>query len=369
MKPLTAGSLVLGLALLATGTAWGDRIKDLVAVSGVRNNQLVGYGLVVGLDGSGDQTSQTPFTVQSLKTMLDRYGITLPPNVNPQVKNIAAVSVHADLPPFSKLGMTIDITVSSIGNAKSLRGGSLLMTPLKGADGQVYAIAQGNMVVGGFGISGTDGSKITLNVPSVGRIPSGATVERTVPSAFNQGNYVVLNLHNPDFTTANRVAISINKELGLNTAKAVDAGSIQVSSPTDASQRVAFLSYLENILVSPGEAPARIIVNSRTGTIVIGSHVRVLPAAVTHGSLTVTISEKSLVSQPEPFSKGETVVVPQSQIDVKQSSTRMFLFKPGVSLSEIVRAVNQVGAAPGDLIAILEALKQAGALRAELLII
>ncbi|VAW73989.1 Flagellar P-ring protein FlgI [hydrothermal vent metagenome] len=360
---------ILMLGLLPVEFLLAERVKDLTTVAGVRNNQLVGYGLVVGLSGSGDQTSQTPFTVQTLKTMLGRYGITIPPNVNPQVKNVAAVSIHAVLPAFAKPGMTIDITVSSIGNAKSLRGGSLLMTPLKGVDGKVYAIAQGNLVVGGLGVSGSDGSKITINIPSVGRIPNGASVEREVPSPFAVGKFVVLNLKSPDFTTATRLVISINKKLGKGTAKAIDATSIKISSPLDLTQKVAFVSFLENITITPAEAPARIIVNSRTGTIVIGSHVRVMPAAVTHGSLTVTISEKPKVSQPGPLSAGTTTVVPRSQIKIKQKSTRMFLFRPGVKLIDIVRAVNRVGAAPGDLVAILEALKQAGALRADLLVI
>lgn len=347
-----------------------DRIKDLVSVNGVRNNQLVGYGLVVGLDGTGDQTSQTPFTVQSLKSMLNRYGITLPANINPQVKNVAAVSIHADLPPFAKPGMKIDITVSSIGNAKSLRGGSLLMTPLKGADGKVYAVAQGNLVVGGFGISGSDGSKITVNIPSVGRIPNGASVERVVSSSFNDADHVTLNLHTPDFATANQVVIAINERLGPMTAKAIDATSIRVNAPIDQSKKVAFVAFLlDDIKITPAIGAARVVVNSRTGTIVIGSHVRVTQTAVTHGSLTVTISEKPTVSQPAPLSTGTTTVVPNTEIEVKQSNTRMFLFKPGVKLNDIVRAVNNVGAAPGDLIAILEALKQAGALRAELLVI
>lgn len=366
---ITMLSFTATLICLMADISFADRVKDLVSIQGVRHNQLIGYGLVVGLDGSGDQTSQTPFTVQSLKTMLDRYGITLPPNVNPQVKNIAAVSVHADLPPFAKPGMKIDITVSSIGNAKSLRGGSLLMTPLKGADGNIYAIAQGNLVVGGFGISANDGSKITVNIPSAGRIPNGASVERVVPTAFTNADHVILNLHDTDFTTANRIVFSINKVLGPNTASAVDGTSIKVHAPIDASKKVEFVSFLENLEVKPGDAPARIIVNSRTGTIVIGSHVRVTPAAVTHGNLTVTISEKPIVSQPAPLSAGKTTVVPNSEVEVKQDKSRMFVFKSGVNLSELVEAVNKIGAAPGDLVAILEALKQAGALKADLLII
>jgi len=365
LSMIKKASLLLLISLLA-GHAMADRIKDLVSIAGVRSNQLLGYGLVVGLDGTGGKTQ---FTQQSLKNMLHRFGITVPPNVNLTSKNIAAVAVHADLPAFIKPGQTIDITVSSLGDAKSLKGGSLLMTPLKGADGQVYAVAQGNLIVGGFGVSGSDGSSVSVNVPSVGRIPGGATVERVVPNGFNQGDFIVLNLNTSDFTTASRIANSINAVIGPEIAKPLDATSIKVSSPKDASQRVGFVSLLENIDVVPADAPARVVVNSRTGTIVIGSHVKVMPAAVTHGSLTVSITNSEQVSQPAPLSDGQTVVTPTTDIQITQESNRMFLFNPGVQLDEIVRAVNQVGAAPGDLIAILEALKQAGALRADLIVI
>ena len=367
-------SLLFSLCLISTclisTSAKAERIKDIADVAGVRSNQLVGYGLVVGLDGTGDQTSQTPFTVQSLRNMLAQYGITLPANVTPQLKNIAAVTVHAELPPFAKPGQTLDITVSSLGNAKSLRGGSLLMTPLKGADGEIYALAQGNLVVSGFGVEGNDGSKITVNVPSAGRIPNGATVERAAPTSFGDDEVLVLNLHRQDFTTAKRVADSINGAIGDGTAMAVDGTSVKVAVPRSLAQRVAFVSEIENLTLEPGMAPARVIINSRTGTVVIGSNVRVTPAAVSHGSLMVTITERADVSQPQPFSKGgQTVVVPRSQVQVEQGGSHMFVFDPGVSLDELVRAVNQVGAAPGDLVAILEALKEAGALRAELIVI
>ncbi len=361
-------SCILSL-VAAVGVAHAERIKDVASVAGVRSNQLVGYGLVVGLDGSGDQTSQTPFTVQSLKSMLGQLGITVPANVNPQLKNVAAVMVHADLPPFAKTGQTIDVTVASIGNAKSLRGGSLLMTPLKGADGNVYAIAQGNLLVGGLSASGSDGSKVTVNIPSAGRIPNGASVEREVPTPFAGTQPLVLNLHSEDFTTATRMAGAINNAIGAGTAQAIDAASVRVNAPTDSAQRVSFVSMLENLTLKPGEAPARVIINSRTGTVVIGSQVRVSPAAVSHGSLTVTITEKPIVSQPGALSNGTTAVVPTSDVAVDDKGSRMFLFNPGVSLDEIVRAVNQVGAAPGDLVAILEALKEAGALHAELIVI
>ncbi len=362
-------SLLLIAGVLTTGHAAAERIKDIAEVAGVRSNQLVGYGLVVGLDGTGDQTSQTPFTVQSMRNMLAQYGITLPPNVNPQLNNVAAVIVTASLPPFAKPGQNIDVTVSSLGNAKSLRGGSLLMTPLKGADGAIYALAQGNLIVGGFGAEGSDGSRITVNVPSVGRVPNGASVEREAPTSFGSEDALVLNLHRADFTTARRVADAINDAIGTGTAWPVDATSVQVRAPASLAQRVGFMSELENLTLEPGMASARVIVNSRTGTVVIGSHVRVSPAAVSHGSLTVTISEQLQVSQPEPFSRGETTVVPDSELRIDQDASHMFVFDPGISLDELVRAVNQVGAAPGDLVAILEALREAGALRAELIVI
>lgn len=355
--------------LLLPGLAAAERVKDLAGVQGVRSNALVGYGLVVGLDGSGDQTSQAPFTVQSLKAMLNQLGVTVPAGVNPQLKNVAAVALSAELPAFSKPGQTIDVTVASIGNAGSIRGGALLMAPLKGADGQVYAIAQGNVIVGGLGVSAKDGSRVSVNIPSAGRIPGGATVERAVPAGFGAGGDILLNLHTPDFTTASRLAEGINRAMGAGAARAVDAVTVAVLAPQDPSQRVSYLAALENLDVQPGDAAAKVIVNSRTGTVVIGGGVRVLPAAVSHGSLSVTISEKPEVSQPAPFSRGETVVVPRSEIEVTQSGGRMFLFEAGISLDDIVRAVNQVGAAPGDLVAILEALKQAGALRAELVVI
>ena len=362
-------ALVIFTLLFSLSSAQAERIKDLASVAGVRSNQLVGYGLVVGLDGTGDQTSQAPFTVQSMKSMLAQFGVAIPPGVNPQLKNVAAVSVSAELPPFAKPGQAIDVTVSSLANAKSLRGGTLLMTPLKGANGEVYALAQGNLVVGGFGAGGSDGSKITVNIPSVGRIPNGASVERPAPTTLGGEDSVVLNLHNSDFTTAKRVADAVNDTLGEGMAFPLDATSIAVHAPSDRAQRVSFVSVLENLTLEPGSAAAKVIINSRTGTVVIGEHVRVTAAAVAHGSLTVTITEKREVSQPAPFSGGNTVVVPASDVSIAQESSRMFLFEPGVTLSQIVRAVNQVGAAPGDLVAILEALREAGALRAELIVL
>lgn len=363
-------AIVAGILALCCGlTAQAERVKDIASVAGVRGNQLVGYGLVVGLDGTGDQTSQAPFTIQSIKNMLARFGVTIPATANPQLKNVAAVTVTASLPPFAKAGQTIDVTVSSIGNAASLRGGTLLLTPLRGADGEVYGMAQGSLVVSGFGVQGKDGSRISINVPSAGSVPNGATVEREVPNGFTAQPYVMLNLHTPDFTTATRLAGGINKLLGEDTAQAVDAVSVRVAAPADANQRTAYLATLEAIEVEPGEAPARVIVNSRTGTVVISSHVRVTPAAVAHGSLSVTITERQDVSQPNALAQGTTVTTPRSEIAVNQAEARMFVFSAGVNLDEIVRAVNQVGAAPGDLVAILEALKEAGALRAQLIVI
>lgn len=363
-------TFIAGLILLlsiSSGSANAERVKDLAKVEGVRSNQLIGYGLVVGLNGTGDGSGEV--TTQSLRSMLSRLGVNIPPGVTLQAKNVAAVAIHAELPAFSKAGMKIDVTLSSVASAKSLRGGSLLMTPLRGADNQIYAIAQGNVVVSGFGAEGTDGSRITVNVPSVGRILNGATVERSMDTPFGLNKEVVLNLNQPDFTTANRLVKVINNTVGPGTSYAKDAASIVVSSPADTSQRVAFISMLENLMLTPDEASARIIVNSRTGTVVIGKHVRVLPAAVSHGNLIVTITNTPQVSQPAALSEGQTVVVPGSEIQIKQENNRMFKFDPGVSLDQIVEAVNKVGAAPGDLVAILEALKEAGSLHAELIVI
>ncbi|ADC61621.1 flagellar basal body P-ring protein FlgI [Allochromatium vinosum] len=346
-----------------------ERIKDLATIAGVRDNQLIGYGLVVGLDGTGDQTTQAPFSTQSLKNMLSQLGVTIPEGVNPQTKNMAAVMITADLPPFAKPGQRMDITVSSLGNAKSLRGGTLLMTPLKGADGQVYAIAQGNLTVGGFGAGGADGSRITVNVPSVGRVPNGATVEREVPTSFSQGDHLTLNLRRPDFTTAYRMVDVINSRFGDDVAQSIDGSSVQVRAPRDPNQRVAFVSMLENLTLEAAEPPARVVINARTGTIVMGAGVTVRPAAISHGNLTVTISENPAVSQPGALAGGQTAVVPQTDVAIEQDKNRMFLFEPGTALGDIVEAVNEVGAAPGDLVAILEALREAGALRAELVVI
>lgn len=361
--------LCVFLLSLSTTVVQAERIKDLASIAGVRSNQLVGYGIVVGLNGTGDKVKSGDFTSQSLRSMLTQLGVKLPTSVQIKSKNIAAVMIHASLPPFAVPGQNIDITVSAIGEASSLRGGSLLMSPLKGADGQVYAIAQGNLVVGGLSASGNDGSKVSVNMPTVGNVPNGASVERAVYSPFAEGSSLSLNLHTFDFTTANRLAASINQAIGPGTARPLNGGRIKVNAPRDGSQRVAFMSLLENLEVQPAKSAARIIINSRTGTVVINNQVKVRPAAVSHGNLTVTINENFNISQPAGFSEGETVVAPESEISITEESKRMFVFNPGVSLDEIVRAVNQVGAGPSDLVAILEALKAAGALTAELIVI
>ncbi|CAH8184466.1 flagellar basal body P-ring protein FlgI [Vibrio aestuarianus] len=363
MKKFTL--FVLSLLLIAT-QAHAARIKDVSQVAGVRSNQLVGYGLVTGLPGTGEST---PFTDQSFNAMLQNFGIQLPPGTKPKTKNVAAVIVTAELPAFSKQGQAVDVTVSSIGSAKSLRGGTLMQTFLKGLDGQVYAVAQGNLVVSGFSASGADGSKIVGNNPTVGLISSGAIVEREVPSPFSRGDFITFNLIESDFTTAQRMADAVNNFLGPQMATAVDATSVRIRAPRDVGQRVAFLSAIENIEFDPADGSAKIIVNSRTGTIVVGKHVRLKTAAVTHGGMTVAIKENLNVSQPNAFSGGQTAIVPDSEITVTEAQGKMFKFEPGLTLDDLVRAVNEVGAAPSDLMAILQALKQAGAIEGQLIII
>ncbi|MDG4867164.1 flagellar basal body P-ring protein FlgI [Guyparkeria sp. 1SP6A2] len=370
-RALVAGLLPLLLAVTVTGfapQAGAERIKDVASFAGVRNNQLIGYGIVVGLAGTGDQTTQVPFTRQSIQNMLERQGLS-PDGGNVQLNNVAAVMVTANLPPFAKPGQTVDVTVSSIGNADSLRGGELLMTPLKGADDNIYAVAQGSLIVGGLDASGQDGSRVTVNIPTAGRVPNGATVERSVPSKMGGAGAVFLNLHQADFTTARRMEKAINEALGGGVAQAIDGGTVEVRAPDSPDQRVGLMSVLENVEVDPGEAPARVVVNSRSGTVVIGQNVRISAAAVSHGNLTVTVDESLDVSQPAPFSEGETVVTPDSQVAVQEEDSRAFLFDPGVKLNDIVNAVNAVGASPSDLVAILEALKSAGALKAQLIVI
>lgn len=365
-------NIVILLSMIFAPVVQAQKIKDAVTIQGVRSNQLVGYGLVVGLPGTGEQS---PFTEQSFRAMLSKFGIALASNVSPKINNVAAVAVTADLPAFAKPGQKIDITVSSIGESESLRGGTLMQTFLKGMDGNIYAVAQGSLVVSGFGAEGQDGSRIVANTPTVGRIPNGAVVERTVKSGLMNNDYLTLNLNYPDFSTAKNLADTINERLGADPDKGyviatpIDSTSVRVSAPRDVGSRVGFLATLENFDFEPARAPARVVINSRTGTIVIGEDVRIKPAAITHGGLTVTIAETQTVSQPNQFAEGDTIVTEQSIVDVYLDDTRMFKFEPGVSLDNLVRAVNEVGAAPGDLMAILEALREAGALQGELVVI
>lgn len=361
-------SLFLLAALALSGAVQAERIKDIATIQGVRDNQLVGYGLVVGLDGTGDQTTQTPFTTQSITNMLMQMGVNLPPGTNMQLKNVAAVMVTADLPPFSQAGQTIDITVSSMGNAKSLRGGTLVMTPLKGADGQVYAMAQGNLVVSGAGASAS-GSKVQINHLSVGRIPSGATVERSVVTVLGASGTINLELMQSDFTTASRVVDAVNARFGKDTARALNGRVIQVKTPVGDDARVAFLGAIESLDVNPAQAMAKVIINARTGSVVMNQAVMLDPSAVSHGNLSVVINTQPVISQPAPFSKGETVVTAQSQIEIRQQPGEVMLVKGSASLADVVKALNSIGATPQDLLAILQALKASGALHAELEVI
>ena len=351
---------------LATPNAQAARIKDIASIEGVRSNQLIGYGLVVGLPGTGEKNNA--FSEQSFRTMLNNFGIKVPDNVKPKIKDVAPVIVHAELPAFIKPGQTIDVTVSAIGEAKSLRGGTLLQTVLKGIDGEVYALAQGSLVVSGLGVEGADGSKVTVNTPTVGRIANGATVERAVGSSFTLGDTITFNLKRADFTTAERVVTAINDLYG-DVARATDAVSIKVSAPRNPQDRVSFVSLIENIEVEQGDEAAKIIVNSRTGTIVIGKLVKLRPVAITHGGLTVSIKENTGVSQPAPFSNGRPEEVENSTISIDEKKGKMFKLDTGNTLDDLVKAINEVGMAPGDLMSVLEALEQAGAIEGELVII
>jgi flagellar P-ring protein precursor FlgI len=347
--------------------AYADRIKDMASIQGVRDNQLIGYGLVVGLDGSGDQTTQTPFTVQSIITMLSQMGVNIPQGTSLQLKNIAAVMVTATLPPFSKPGQTIDVTASSIGNAKSLRGGMLLMTPMKGADGQVYAMAQGNVVVAGVGAS-SGGASVQVNHLSVGRVPAGATVERAVPTMLGQGDSIHLELNTTDFTTAARIVEVINGQVAPDIAQALDGRVIQVRAPAG-SARVAFISKIENLEVNPAQGLAKVIINARTGSIVMNQAVMLDTCAVAHGNLSVVINTDSSVSQPNALAGGQTVQTDKTSIEIKADKGGLVQLQKGVSLSEVIKALNSIGATPQDLLAILQAMKSSGALHAELEII
>jgi len=360
-------SLLLA-AFALSGAAQAERIKDIAAIQGVRVNQLVGYGLVVGLDGTGDQTTQTPFTTQSITNMLMQMGVNLPPGTNMQLKNVAAVMVTADLPPFAQAGQGIDITVSSMGNAKSLRGGTLVMTPLKGADGQGYAMAQGNLVVSGAGAS-ANGSKVQVNHLSVGRVPGGATVERSVATVLGASGTINLELMQSDFTTASRVVDAVNARFGKDTARALNGRVIQVKTPVGDDARVTFLGAIESLDVNPAQAMAKVIINARTGSVVMNQAVMLDPSAVSHGNLSVIINTQPVISQPAPFSRGETVVTAQSQIEIRQQPGEVMLVKGSASLADVVKALNSIGATPQDLLAILQALTASGALHAELEVI
>ena len=362
-------------AVIGSASALADRLKDMTSIAGVRSNQLVGYGVVVGLAGTGDGSSG--LTLQSLQSMVSQFGL-VTDSANLNAKNVASVMVTAEMPAFMKPGQRLDITVSTIGGAKSLRGGTLLMTPMLGADGETYAVAQGNLVVGGLGVAGNDGSSVIVNIPTVGRIPRGASIEKMVDTPFQTNDNVLLNLHQSDFSTAMRVADAVNEVFGPDVAVPLDASTIKVRAPVDPSQKVSFVSLLENIEVEPARPSAKVIVNSRTGTIVIGGDVRVTPSVVTHGSLTVRINEDKEVTQTNTITQNQqgAVVAPgQAQVNddteivIEQEPARAFIFDPGVELSDVVDAVNAVGASPADLVAILEALREAGSLRAEIIVI
>ena len=360
--------LLIGLATAIAATpGHAERIKDIARFEGVRSNAITGYGIVVGLSGTGDDNLE--YTVQSLKSAAARLGVTLPPGVAPALKNAAAVMLTAELPPFARPGQRLDVTVSALGKAKSLRGGTLLLAPMQGADGEIYALAQGNLAVGGFGAEGRDGSKIVVGTPSSGRIPGGAAVERAVPSPFAASDVLTLDLNDQDFSAARTVAEAINAAIAPGIATANDAATVIVRAPADIAARLARAAQIESLEVRLGPPIARVIVNARTGTVVIGGEVRILPAAIAHGNLTVRVGEDRQVSQPAPVSGGQTVVTTKSTIEAEQNPARMALFAPGARLGDIVDAVNALGAAPGDLVAILEALRAAGALRAELVVI
>lgn len=364
---LAAG--LLGL-VIAAQPARAERIKDLATMQGVRTNQLLGYGLVVGLDGSGDQTTQAPFTAQSVNSMLSQLGIQLPPGVTPQLRNSAAVMVTAQLPAFARPGQNIDVTVSSLGNARSLRGGTLLLTPLRGADNQVYAIAQGNVLVGGAGAS-AGGSRVQINHLSAGRVPAGATVERAVATPALAGETIRLELLQTDFTLAGKVADAINQTLGSGAAlaQAIDARVIQVRMPAEAERRVPFLAQLENVEVAQALPSPKVVVNARTGSVVMNQTVTLAPSAVAHGNLSVTISSTPVISQPGAFSQGQTVVAEKADIQIRQDGGNVMQIDAAARLTDVVKALNTLGATAGDLIAILQALKAAGSLKAELEII
>ncbi|WP_161865884.1 flagellar basal body P-ring protein FlgI [Pseudomonas yangonensis] len=364
---------MLKRSLVALLLAWPLSTKavplmDLVDIEGIRGNQLIGYGLVVGLDGTGDK-NQVRFTSQSVANMIKQFGINLPPNVDPKLKNVAAVTVTAEIPPSYSPGQSVDVTVASLGDAKSLRGGQLLMTPLQGVDGETYALAQGAVVVGGLNATGQSGSSVAINSANSGRVPNGATVERMIPSDFSERAEVMLNLRQPSFQTAAKVVEAVNGRFGSGTASALNATKIAIRAPITSTQRIGFMAMLEGLDVEEGRERPKVVFNSRTGTVVVGQGVRVKAAAVAHGTLTVTISENPQVSQPNAFSGGQTAVVPRSDVAVSQDKNAMFKWPDGASLDSIINTVNSLGATPDDVMSILQALEQAGALNAELIVI
>lgn len=371
--PLLRLTIALGLLVASAALWWpyeaqAARLKEVAAVQGVRSNQLVGYGLVVGLDGTGDQTTQTPFTTQSLNAMLQQMGVTVPPGTSVQLRNVAAVMVTATLPAFAQPGQAIDINVSSMGNAKSLRGGTLVATPLRGADGQIYALAQGNLIIGGAGAS-AGGSKVQVNTLNAGRVPSGATVERSVPTPLAQGDHIQLDLNAADFSTAREVAKVINGKMGGGVAQALDGRTVRVRMPADPDARVGFLADIENLDIALAAPAARVVVNARTGSVVVNQAVTLAPCAVAHGSLSVTISSTPVISQPGPLSGGQTVVSEKADIQLKQDGGSLIQLPAGARLTDVVKALNSLGATPQELLAILQAIKAAGALNAELEVI
>jgi len=365
---LCALLLLAAAAAAALPAAHAMRIKELAAVQGVRSNALTGYGIVVGLDGTGDQTTQTPFTTQSIQAMLQQMGVTVPPGTSMQLRNVAAVIVTAQLPPFARPGQTIDVNVASLGNAKSLRGGLLVATPLKGADGRIYAMAQGNLIVGGAGAAAA-GSSVQINHLSAGRIPQGAMVEASVPTPLLQGEAIDLGLNAADFSTARRVAQAINAAKGQGTARALDGRTVSVRMPTEPDARIAFLADIENLPIELATPSARVVLNARTGSIVLNESVTLGACAVAHGSLSVTISTTPMVSQPNPLGQGQTAVTERSDITITEQGGSLIQLPAGARLVDVVRALNALGATPQDLLAILQAMRSAGALRAEIEVI
>ena len=367
-------SLIALTAVLASAALWWPgpaqamRLKEVASVQGVRSNQLIGYGLVVGLDGTGDQTTSTPFTTQSLNALLQQMGVTVPAGTSMQLKNVAAVMVTAQLPAFAQPGQQVDVTVSSLGNAKSLRGGTLIATPLKGADGQIYALAQGNLVVGGAGASAA-GSKVQINHLSAGRVPEGATVERAVPTPLNQGEYLQLDLNSNDYNTAREVARAVNAKMGAGVAQALDGRVVRVRMPASTDARVAFMADIENLPLELAAPAAKVVINARTGSVVVNQMVTLNACAVAHGSLSVTINSSPVISQPGPLSNGTTVSREKADITIRQEPGSLIQLPAGTKLADVVKALNSLGATPQDLLAILQAMKTAGALNAEIEVI